>query len=570
MVGSGMNLIRQGMYFSKNIKVFKRVAFILRVVAKNGLWSLTESSGILSMFSKEQVKSASKFQGISKLKRGLHVGSENLPQQLRAMFEDLGPVFVKLGQVLATREDVIPQVYCDEFKKLQSGVKTVGFSGVEQILKEDFGDNYLEKFDSFNTEPIAAGSIAQVYRASYHGHEVVVKVKRPGIDEIFKLDLFLLDRIAERLEEYFPETKKYQLKSIVKEFTKNTVKELDFVREKATEIKFKKIFESSSFVVVPKVYNEMCSKRVITSSYIEKAADWDRQSLIKAGLDPDRLITRGLSAVMKMMFEAGFVHGDLHSGNIIAMQGNKIGFIDFGITISISKSVRADLIGMFLSLIKEDYEGYLYHLLNLVKTDHNFDSELFLEELVSQVTPYMGSDVKSIPTIQIVKDLSMLAARHGASYSGDLILIVRNLSYLDSMAKQISPEFDILEYCTSSQVASRDYSIGRFKEVTASFIRDLAGFLRTTPKNLSYLLKDILEGSIKINVVNQTQIDSSRIIKKGLYHLGVGIIMASILLSSTLLICFQVEPLYRGYSVAGIVGWVIGFLGALRLIRKNR
>ena len=565
-----MNLIRQGMYFSKNIKVFKRVAFILRVVAKNGLWSLTESSGILSMFSKEQVKSASKFQGISKLKRGLHVGSENLPQQLRAMFEDLGPVFVKLGQVLATREDVIPQVYCDEFKKLQSGVKTVGFSGVEQILKEDFGDNYLEKFDSFNTEPIAAGSIAQVYRASYHGHEVVVKVKRPGIDEIFKLDLFLLDRIAERLEEYFPETKKYQLKSIVKEFTKNTVKELDFIREKATEIKFKKIFESSSFVVVPKVYNEMCSKRVITSSYIEKAADWDRQSLIKAGLDPDRLITRGLSAVMKMMFEAGFVHGDLHSGNIIAMQGNKIGFIDFGITISISKSVRADLIGMFLSLIKEDYEGYLYHLLNLVKTDHNFDSELFLEELVSQVTPYMGSDVKSIPTIQIVKDLSMLAARHGASYSGDLILIVRNLSYLDSMAKQISPEFDILEYCTSSQVASRDYSIGRFKEVTASFIRDLAGFLRTTPKNLSYLLKDILEGSIKINVVNQTQIDSSRIIKKGLYHLGVGIIMASILLSSTLLICFQVEPLYRGYSVAGIVGWVIGFLGALRLIRKNR
>lgn len=565
-----MNLIRQGMYFSKNIKVFKRVAFILRVVAKNGLWSLTESSGILSMFSKEQVKSASKFQGISKLKRGLHVSSENLPQQLRAMFEDLGPVFVKLGQLLATREDVIPQVYCDEFKKLQSSVKAVGFSGVEQILKEDFGEDYLDKFDSFDTEPIAAGSIAQVYRASYHGQQVVVKVKRPEIDEIFKLDLFLLDRIAERLEEYFPETKKYQLKSIVKEFTKNTVKELDFIREKATEIKFKKIFESSSFVVVPKVYNEMCSKRVITSSYIEKAADWDRQSLINAGLDPDRLITRGLSAVMTMMFEAGFVHGDLHSGNIIAMRGNKIGFIDFGITISISKSVRADLIGMFLSLIKEDYEGYLYHLLNLVKTDHNFDSELFLEELVSQVTPYMGSDVKSIPTIQIVKDLAMLAGRHGASYSGDLILVVRNLSYLDSMAKQISPEFDILEYCTSSQVATRDYSIGRFKEVTASFIRDLAGFLRTTPKNLSYLLKDILEGSIKINVVNQTQIDSSRIIKKGLYHLGVGIIMASILLSSTLLICFQVEPLYRGYSVAGIIGWILGFMGALRLIRKNR
>ncbi len=565
-----MNLIRQGMYFSKNIKVFKRVAFVLRVVAKNGLWSLSESSGILSMFSKEQVKSASKFQGISKLKRGLHVSSENLPGQLRSMFEDLGPVFVKLGQVLATREDVIPQVYCDEFKKLQSSVKAAEFSGVEQILKEDFGDNYLEKFESFNTEPIAAGSIAQVYRARYRGSEVVVKVKRPGIDEIFKLDLFLLDRIAERLEEYFPETKKYQLKNIVKEFTKNTVKELDFVREKATEIKFKKIFEDSSFVVVPEVYQEMCSKNVITSSYIEKVADWNRKSLLEAGLDPDRLITRGLSAVMKMMFEAGFVHGDLHSGNIIAMKGNKIGFIDFGITISISKSVRADLIGMFLSLIKEDYEGYLYHLLNLVKTDHNFDSELFLEELVSQVTPYMGSDVKSIPTIQIVKDLAMLAGRHGASYSGDLILVVRNLSYLDSMAKQISPEFDILEYCTSSQVAARDYSIGRFKEVTASFIRDLAGFLRTTPKNLSYLLKDILEGSIKINVVNQTQIDSARIIKKGLYHLGVGILMASILLSATLLICFQVEPLYRGYSVAGIVGWILGFLGVLRLIRKNR
>ena len=565
-----MNLIRQGMYFSKNIKVFKRVATILKVVAKNGLWSWMESSGILSLFSKEQVKSASKFQGISKIKRGLHVDSQNIPQQIRTTFEDLGPVFVKLGQLLATREDTIPQAFCDEFKKLQSNVKTVSFNQVEQILKEDFGENYLDKFDSFDTEPIAAGSIAQVYRAKLNGDDVVVKVQRPGIQEIFKTDLFLMDKISEILEEYFPESKKYQIKEIVKEFTKNTVKELDFVREKATEIKFKKIFEDTSFVVVPTVYNEMCSKRVITSSYIEKVADWDRQSLINAGLDPDRLITRGLSAVMKMMFEAGFVHGDLHSGNIIAMRGNKIGFIDFGITISISKSVRADLIGMFLSLIKEDYEGYLYHLLNLVKTDHNFDSELFLEELVSQVTPYMGSDVKSIPTIQIVKDLAMLAGRHGASYSGDLILVVRNLSYLDSMAKQISPEFDILEYCTSSQVATRDYSIGRFKEVTASFIRDLAGFLRTTPKNLSYLLKDILEGSIKINVVNQTQIDSSRIIKKGLYHLGVGIIMASILLSSTLLICFQVEPLYRGYSVAGIIGWILGFMGALRLIRKNR
>ena len=555
------------MLFSKNIKVVKRVADILKVVVKNGIWSMKESSGFQDLFSKEQDSSSS---GSSKIKRGLRIDPEKLPKQLRSMFEELGPVFAKLGQILAVREDVIPQAFCDEFKKLQSHVKTLEFSKTEQILKEDFGPNYLEKFDSFDPEPIAAGSIAQVYRAKYLGRQVVVKIQRPGIEENFKTDLYLMNRISEMLEEYFPKSKKYQLKSIVKEFTKNTVKELDFVREMATEIKFKKIFEEVSYVEIPEVFPAMCSKRVITSSYIEKASDWDRESLIKAGLDPERLVERGLSAVMKMIFEAGFVHGDLHSGNIIAMRGNRIGFIDFGVTINVSKSVRSDMIGMFLSLIKEDYENYLYHLLNIVKTDHNFDPDLFLDELISQVTPYMGATVKSVPTMQIVTDLAILASEHGASYPGPVVLIFRNLSYLDSLVKQISKDFDILEYCTSSQTSVREYSIGRLKEVGASFIRDLAGFIRTAPKNFSYLLKDILEGSLTVNIENKSQIDSSRIIKKGLYHLGVGIMIASILLCSTLLVCFEIKPLYRGYSVAGIIGWVLGGIGTLRLIRKNR
>ncbi len=549
-----------------------RMAQVTNVFARNGLYSIFEEIGAknwLTPADAREAKEIARQQGDEKEEGVSLTEIKGAPARLRSTFEELGPAFVKLGQMLAVREDLLPKAFIEELAKLHSGVATLPFSDLKRVLKEELGAERLAGFAKINEKPLAAGSIAQVHEATLKsGEEVVIKIQRPGIVQTIHTDLNLMEDLAGLVEKYIPESQFARPQSVISEFKRATLTELDFVREAGNITKIGRNFEDTPYLQVPTVYWKYTSSKVLTMSRLDGHFPLDRAQLEGENIKPDLLVKRGVNVFLKMVFINGLYHGDLHPGNILALPDTRIGLIDFGVVVHISRTMRENLAGLLASLVDEDYERAVMHYMEMGDPGLSFDASAFEHDVANAIAPFVGLSLGDLGASHLFWNIAGVAARHGAPMPQELIIFVRTLASFEGIGTKLDPGFDILSAAKefSGEIGKEIYSADNLKSQGLMIARDAAQLAKHAPYQIKRLLRAALEGDLNLNINSDDMANFSLSLDRASSRLSVSIVIAALIIGSSILTFARVGKELYSLSVFGLGGFALAGLMAFVLI----
>ncbi len=553
---------------TRRIKNARRLAEITKILAQHGLFHILQAIGIDNWLTREEFKEAEEAAKSEKHSPDLKPEHEllTLPIRVRQAFEALGPTFVKLGQTLAVREDLLPQAYTDELKKLHSAVTPVPFSEIKQTLYKQLGKEQVEvEFENIQETALAAGSIGQVHLATLkNGQKVVIKIQRPGISKVIANDLDLINILANLLEKYLPESRIFQPKAVAEEFSQSITAELNFIREAGNTSKISKNFLHEDSVILPMVYWNLTSEKILTISYLDGDSSWDRDKLQEKGLDPEALLQKGLNIFLHMVFIDGHYHADLHPGNILAMEHNRIGLLDFGMTVRLSRYTREQLAGLVLALIVEDYGTVVRHFVELSTPGENFDIIQFERDITNALAPYIGMSLEKAPSGKLLFEVAKIAAKHEAPLARELILFLRNLALIEGLGRKLSPNFDVISSCQdfSKEMASELYSYDSIKKEGINIVRDVGSLARFAPVEIRKILKLAGNGQFNLNIQSNEVEKLGRFLDHSTSRLAVAIILGALIIGTSIFSYGAGSTLnYDALVVAVSVFALVGMLG---------
>ncbi len=335
-------------------KSIKRWSEVIEIIVKNGLGFLLEKLQLGYHYLGKRMK--------RKVSGGGDIPVSNIAKRIRKSFEELGPSFIKLGQMLSTRPDIIPITLCEELKKLQDKVTPLPFSSLESSLIEAYGENYKEQFDYINEEALASASLAQVHRAKLKKEqiEVVLKIQKPNLESIIEGDIQIMKDFAGLMKKYELGTDVINPDLVVEEFQKNITEEINFIFEARNTERVRKSFEGDDQIIIPEVFWDYSSRKVMVTKFIDGKKLNEINFNREPGYNAETIVNRGMEAFLKMIFEDGFFHGDPHPGNIIVTPETKVALVDFGIIGRLDQRTRNLLIDVFIGIIYRDIERVVY------------------------------------------------------------------------------------------------------------------------------------------------------------------------------------------------------------------
>ncbi|MEK6554710.1 MAG: AarF/ABC1/UbiB kinase family protein, partial [Bdellovibrionota bacterium] len=370
-----------------------------------------------------------------------------VPERIRLSFEELGPAFVKFGQLLATRPDLVPPEYSEEFKKLHDQVHTLPWPDIKGVLNHHFGQDLSQVFKEFDQTPLAAASIAQVHTATLlNGDKVVVKIQRPGIEAIIEEDLSVLYTLAELIEKYIPEARIYSPLQAVDEFARALELETNFIIEANNVRRFKENFASEPSIKVPEVYAHLSGKRVLVLEALDGIPLSHKNALDQEGISPEQVLKTGLRCYLKMVFSDGLFHGDLHAGNFFVLKNNRIGLIDFGVVGRLNRKTQSSIASMLIALATEDYDRLAYEYVDLAPYSDHVDVDLFARDLRDLISPYYGLTLKNVNVGKLLMDSSGIAAQYRLQLPAELIMFFKSIVTIEGMGRVIMSDFNFLAY----------------------------------------------------------------------------------------------------------------------------
>lgn len=542
-----MQIIKTSRQIGRTIKNAARLRTIVGVFAKHGFHNIAERVK-LGRFVLDRLNSSTEIEKYS------------MAERIRMSFEELGPTFIKLGQLLATRPDLVPEDFVTEFSKLHDNVQTLPYETIHQVLKDEFGEQLFTHFQSIEKEPIGSASIAQVHKATFtNGENVVVKVQRPGIIEKINDDLNVLYFLAELLVEYIPETRPYNPVEIVDEYFKTLELETNFVVEGNNLRRFAQNFKNDPNIKIPKVYFEFTTERVLTMEALQGIPLSNSQSLNQDGIDNLEVIRRGLKAYLKMVFQDGFFHGDLHAGNFFILPNNQIGLIDFGVVGRLNHRTQTSIASMLYALSKEDYERLAYEYIDLAPFSDKVNADLFAKDLRDLIAPFYGLSLKNVNVGRLLLSSSGIAARHGLSVPTELMLFFKSMVSIEGLGKRIKPDFDFLSYSLefASELIKVQGEPTKILEDLSQLARESKNLISGLPRQLHFMFRkwNSPDYASKINIQNLDDFRKSFELSFNLLFLG--IIIAALLLSSSFILVHPSSDLLGGIPAFSFIGYFL-------------
>jgi ubiquinone biosynthesis protein len=551
-----MKWLRRGRQLGQAVKNVGRLRQILGVFAKNGFVDVVEKIN-LGRFLPPRLQELAESQA-----------ELSTAERLRRAFEELGPTFVKLGQLLSTRPDLMPEEFIVEFTKLQDGVQPLPFATVKSTVERELGRKIEEAYASFNEEALAAASIGQVHAATLHtGEKVVVKVQRPDIDRQIQQDVALLAFIANLLETYIPETRIVSPKTIVDEFFRTLSFELDFKVEANNTQKVAENLLTLPEVVVPKVYKSLSTSKILTLERFEGLRVNNIPALDAAGINRKQVVDLGARAFFKSVMIDGLFHGDLHGGNLFILPGNRLGIIDFGIVGRLSERSRDQLVNMITSLVTEDYENLCYQYAELGGAGPSIDFDGFTREVRNAIAPYLGLSISEVNTGKLLIEATKIAARYEIRVPGDWMLVFKAIVTIEGMGRTLDPEFDFLAIGKDlvKDLVKSQYSVQRLSRDAIWVTKDLITLAQVLPRQIRWLFRKLSANDFAFDV-RAPQLDL--VLKQ--MELGnrktTGAILASgCFIAGSLALNHSAEPMVGEFPVSSVVLFAIGGLAVLRL-----
>ncbi|MGB9677068.1 MAG: ABC1 kinase family protein [Candidatus Ratteibacteria bacterium] len=488
----------------------------------------------------------------------------SFPVRIRKILEELGPTFIKLGQILSTRPDLIPFEYIKELEKLQDDVKAENFELMKEIIEKELAIKLEDVFDSFDKEPIASASLSCVYKAVYKGKKVAVKIQRPHIKEKIFTDIEILYDIAGLIEKFFKESEIYQPVKIVKEFEKSIKKELNFLIERKNIEMMKERMGNFDKLHIPFVYPELCTEKILVTEFIEgikinKVEEWSKF------VDKKEVLRNGADIILKQIFNAGFFHGDPHPGNIFVLNDGRIGLIDFGIVGHLDEEKKYYIVNLISGILKGNSKKVILTLKLMGSLVDTPDIQELDEDIEELIEIYRDVPIKNIKIGELIGICFEIMRKNKIKIPVNFALMGKSIITLEGICYFIDPEFKLMEVIEPlfieiiEKKIKFSYFLKEFQNTFDSFhyiFKQLPQTLETfmaTVKNLkgkNYKNEDISEN------LNST-------IKKTGIKISFSLLISSILISSVFLFISQ-------YYLFGISGFGITLILLFIFIFKLR
>ncbi|MCA1960842.1 MAG: phosphotransferase [Desulfomonile sp.] len=556
------------MPLSKTVRNLIRTQEILRVAVRHGFGDLLQRMG-LSQYLESAPSEGPEPPGPSP-------ELMSTARRFRGALEELGGAFVKLGQLLSTRADILPADWIEELSHLQDDVIAIDFALVREVLEESLGP-LEDHFQMVDPEPLAAGSIAQVHRGiTTRGDDVVIKVRKPRIKETILNDYDILAAIAELAEKHLPEARNYRPMQVVEEFRKAVEDELDLQQEAEHLDRFRADFQGDPNIIFPLVYWDETTERVLTMQRVEGVKISRIDELLAGGSDTEAIARILAEAVLRQVLEFGFFHGDPHPGNVIVVDRTRLCFLDCGMVGRLDERMRENLVLLVSAGIRKDTETIMEILIDMNALPDSLDRERFIREANRFLERYYRLPLKRLRIASIIQDVNELVRKFEVRVPSDLLLVGKALITLEGVGRTLDPDFDavaVAEPFMRKMVVSTygpKYIIGKILRSS----QDIMRLIRDFPADLRELSRTLRTSQLKLTIEHHGLKDASHEMDLASRRISLSIVTAATVIASSLIVLASPEPRIAGLPVAALPGFAIS--GALTVwllwsvARKNR
>jgi ubiquinone biosynthesis protein len=459
------------------------------------------------------------------------------PKRLRLILEELGPSFIKLGQLMSTRADMFPPEYIQEFRKLQDRVPPVPFHDIKTVIEEELGHPLGELFKECDPDSIAAASVAQVHLGRlFSGIPVVIKVVRPGIHKRIQEDVSLMYYLAGRLERSARWAQVMGADNLVAEFERTVSKELNMLAEAGNIDRFARAFKDDEEIYIPKVYLDYTSRSVLVMEHIQ-GIKLDQVETIKAhGIDPKEVAMIGLRSFSRQLMEFGFFHGDPHPGNTIVMHDGRVAMVDFGITGYLDEELMDQIAAIFLGYAEHDYHMILDALVGAGLVDENglpADRRMLLRDLKDMSEPFYGRSLRSVSVKDVYDETMRLVVKHNIRLPRNLLLLLKTLIQTEALGKILDSDASILATMKpyAKELLRNKYTSGKALKNFGKEIRAVGNHLKIMPELVHHILKQTAGGKQRLELWHGGFKPFDTHFEKGINRITIGIIISACLIA---------------------------------------
>lgn len=545
------------------VRNLPRLHEISLVFIRHGLGDLVRRLGIISLLER-----AGEVFHSGEVARSTRLEPQ---QRLRLAFEELGPTFIKLGQMLSMREDLLPPKWTSELALLRSNATPLPFEQILPVIERSLGTPHAQAFVELEREPTGAASIAQVHRARLHdGRAVVLKVRRPGIESKVEADLRLLSQLAQFVEREVPDAQRYQPVRVVEEFRSSMMRELDLATEAHNIERFERNFRGEPYVLIPHVFPQFTSEEMNVQEHIDGISAEDVDAVQRAGLDLKLLAQRGVDNVLKMILQDGFFQADPHPGNVLYLPGNRVAMIDFGMVGRLSLARRNQMIDLLAGIARRESEPMVDVLLEWAG-DEAVDEERLAAAVDELVADYGDLPVKDLRIGEVIGRITTMMRTHGLVLPSDLTLMFKALITLEGAGRRYDPDFvlaDRLKPFVERALGAR-YAPSELGRRGGAGLGQFVDLMRAIPRDLARLLKDARRGRLRLDL-DLKRLDSfvGRL-DRTINRVTIGVMTASVVIGSSIVMTVTSGPQVLGvpiFTVLGSLGYLLAFVNSVWVV----
>ncbi len=491
-------------------------------------------------------------------------------EKLCRELQEMGPTFIKLGQLLSTRPDLLTRPYIDSLSRLQDKVTPFSFKDVEKTITEELGVRISKAFNEFDEKPIAAASLGQVHRAVLRtGKEVAVKVQRPDIRNIVLEDLDALKEITESIDKHTEIGRKYLFENLLEEFRKSILLELDYLKEAQNLIKLTEIVKDYEDIIVPQPVTDYTSSKVLTMDYIHGMKVSKFSPIARLDTDGHKLSTELLEAYLDQVLIHGFFHADPHPGNVFLTHDKKIALIDLGMTARITPAMRDLLLKLLLVISEGNGDEAAKISLRLGTPLANFDEDQLRKDIGYYVSRYYNASLEDIQVGRVVAELAKISAKNGLRPSADLTMLGKTLLNLDEIGKILEPEFNPNEVIKKhANAVMQKHMLKNFSPGNIfSSLLEMNELIKKLPSRINKLLYLLSNNKLKIKVDAIDELRLTRDLQKIANRITLGAIVAAFIIGAALMMRVRTDFTIFGYpGIAMILFILAGICGCAIMI----
>lgn len=487
-------------------------------------------------------------------------------ERLRLTIENLGPTYIKFGQILADRPDVVSERFRAELKKLQSQAEPFDNAVAVGIIENELGRPINEIFEEFNPICIASASIGQVYTARLRAdhQEVILKVRRPNIDQKIKLDLYLMRYLAQKMAQKYPEMAAINIIGVVDDFGQSILQELDYYVEASNMIRFGSMFADSTTVHIPKVYMEHTTKRLIVQERIRGITPDDPEVLRAAGLDTQQIALNGTDALLQMILRHGFFHADPHAGNMFIMPGNVIGLIDFGMVGVLRPRDMDFLADISLGFVRRDEIAIADALITLcgVRFFERRDDLIF--SLQQMVRTYAHVPIERLDYSKMIQECINLITKFGLYIPSGIFMLAKSLATIQKVAEKLDPDIPFAELIRpyAKDIVMHRYAPKRIAGHIYDTLKSYVSLVQTLPEDVGQILYKLKQGEIKHSLKFDDNLSTATMMRNFSYRIAYSVLLVGLFIGSVVLTTTSTDPGYAQFLL-----WVSSILIFLMIIK---